>query len=151
MPRISRTSRHQGVLTLTRLRDPTEAEPRHIVITSQSDAQNTVTGSAGECDLLILHLNQASNRDLISPFRQCVNCHHYLRWTPARSRRVQPTAWELSRLPLVLQSRIAPRDTWIGWGVHPRKYNLLRSPVAEPPRLGKQFYPKFPRIFRSPM
>jgi hypothetical protein len=68
----------QGVLTLPGLRATAAPGPRHVVSTSQSDAQSTVTGSAGDFGPLTLHLVQASNPTLNSLFKQYVDRYHYL-------------------------------------------------------------------------
>jgi len=124
--------RDQGVLTLPGLRATAAPGPRYVVSTSQSDAQSPVAGSAGDFDPLILHLIQASKRDLNSLFKQYVDRYHYLRYRIPFGAHLRYLV-ESSQLPgrylacLQFSSpawMMAPRDAWIGWNVQQRKRNL---------------------------
>jgi len=124
--------RDQGVLSLPGLRATAAPGPRHVVSTAQSDPQSPVTGSAGDFDPLILHLIQASNRDLNSLFKQYVDRYHYLRYRIPFGAHLRYLV-ESSQLPgrylacLQFSSpawMMAPRDAWIGWNVQQRKRNL---------------------------
>jgi hypothetical protein len=124
--------RDQGILSLPGLRATAAPGPRHVVSTSQSDAQSAVTGSAGDFDPLILHLIQASNRDLNSLFKQYVDRYHYLRYRIPFGAHLRYLV-ESSQLPgrylacLQFSSpawMMAPRDGWIGWSTPQRKRNL---------------------------
>ena len=122
----------QGVLTLPGLRVTAAPGPRHVVSTSQSDAQSAISGSAGDFDSLTLHLVQASNPTLNSLFKQYVDRYHYLRYRIPFGAHLRYLV-ESSQLPgrylacLQFSSpawMMAPRDAWIGWNVQQRKRNL---------------------------
>jgi hypothetical protein len=124
--------RDQGILALPTLRDTRAPGPRRVVSTAQSDAQAPVTGSAGDFDLLTLHLVQASNPTLNSLFKQYVDRYHYLRYRIPFGAHLRYLV-ESSQLPgrylacLQFSSpawMMAPRDAWIGWNVQQRKCNL---------------------------
>jgi len=124
--------RDQGVVILPGLRATAAPGPRHVVSTSQSDAQSAVTGSAGEFDPLILHLVQASNSTLNPLFKQYIDRYHYLRYRIPFGAHLRYLV-ESSQLPgrylacLQFSSpawMMAPRDAWIGWNVQQRKRNL---------------------------
>jgi len=124
--------RDQGVVILPGLHATGAPGPRRIVSTSQSDAQSPVTGSAGDFDPLILHLIQASNRDLNALFKQYVDRYHYLRYRIPFGAHLRYLV-ESSQLPgrylacMQFSSpawMMAPRDVWIGWNVQQRKRNL---------------------------
>jgi len=124
--------RDQGVLTLPGLRATAAPGPRHVVSTSQSDAQSAVTGSAGDFDPLTLHLVQASNPTLNSLFKQYVDRYHYLRYRipfGAHLRYLVESCQLPGRYLACLQFSspawmMAPRDAWIGWSTSERKRNL---------------------------
>jgi hypothetical protein len=124
--------RDQGILSLPGLRATAAPGPRHVISTSQSDAQAPVTGSAGDFDPLILHLVQASNRDLNALFKQYVDRYHYLRYRipfGAHLRYLVESQQLPGRYLACLQFSspawmMAPRDAWIGWNVQQRKRNL---------------------------
>jgi hypothetical protein len=124
--------RDQGVLTLPGLRATAAPGPRHVVSTSQGDAQSPATGSAGDFDPLILHLIQASNRDLNPLFKQYVDRYHYLRYRipfGAHLRYLVESSQVPGRYLACLQFSspawmMAPRDAWIGWSAPQRKRNL---------------------------
>jgi hypothetical protein len=124
--------RDQGVVILPDLRATAAPGPRHVVSTSQSDAQAPVTGSAGDFDPLTLHLVQASNPTLNSLFKQYVDRYHYLRYRIPFGAHLRYLV-ESSQLPgrylacLQFSSpawMMAPRDAWIGWSTDERKRNL---------------------------
>jgi hypothetical protein len=124
--------RDQGVVILPGLRATAAPGPRHVVSTSQSDAQAPVTGSAGDFHPLTLHLVQASNPTLNSLFKQYVDRYHYLRYRIPFGAHLRYLV-ESSQLPgrylacLQFSSpawMMAPRDAWIGWNVQQRKRNL---------------------------
>jgi hypothetical protein len=124
--------RDQGVVILPGLRATAAPGPRHVISTSQSDAQAPVTGSAGDFDPLTLHLVQASNRDLNALFKQYVDRYHYLHYRIPFGAHLRYLV-ESSQLPgrylacLQFSSpawMMAPRDAWIGWSVEQRKRNL---------------------------
>jgi hypothetical protein len=124
--------RDQGILSLPGLRATAAPGPRRIVSTSKSNAQAPVTGSAGDFDPLILHLIQASNRDLNALFKQYVDRYHYLGYRIPFGAHLRYLV-ESSQLPgrylacLQFSSpawMIAPRDACIGWNVQQRKRNL---------------------------
>jgi len=124
--------RDQGILSLPGLRATAAPGPRHVVSTSQSDAQAPVTGSAGDFDPLTLHLVQASNPTLNSLFKQYVDRYHYLRYRipfGAHLRYFVESAQLPGRYLACLQFSspawmMAPRDAWIGWSAEQRKRNL---------------------------
>jgi hypothetical protein len=124
--------RDQGIVALPGLRATAAPGPRHVVSTSQSDAQAPVTGSAGDFDPLLLHLVQASNSTLNSLFKQYVDRYHYLRYRIPFGAHLRYLV-ESSQLPgrnlacLQFSSpawTMAPRDVWIGWNAAQRKRNL---------------------------
>jgi Druantia protein DruA len=124
--------RAQGILALPTLRDTRAPGPRRVVSTSQSDAQYSVTGSAGDFEPITLHLVQASNRDLSSLFKQYVDRYHYLRYRipfGAHLRYLVQSQKLPGRYLACLQFSspawmMAPRDAWIGWSSDERKRNL---------------------------
>jgi hypothetical protein len=124
--------RDQGVVILPGLRATAAPGPRHVVNTSQSDAQAPVTGSAGDFDPLVLHLVQASNPTLNSLFKQYVDRYHYLRYRipfGAHLRYLVESGQLPGRYLACLQFSspawmMAPRDAWIGWSPSERKRNL---------------------------
>jgi hypothetical protein len=124
--------RDQGVLVLPGLRATRAVGPRRVVSTSQSDAQDPVTGSAGDFAPLILHLVQASNQDRSSLFKQYIDRYHYLKYRIPFGASIRYLV-ESSHLPgrylacLQFSSpawMMAPRDAWIGWNAEQRKRNL---------------------------
>jgi hypothetical protein len=124
--------RGQGLLILPSLRATAAPGPRRVVSTSQSDAQDPVTGSAGDFDPLTLHLVQASNPTLNSLFKQYVDRYHYLRYRipfGAQLRYLVESQQLPGRYLACLQFSspawmMAPRDAWIGWSAEQRKRNL---------------------------
>ena len=124
--------RDQGIVILPGLRATAAPGPRRVVSTSQSDAQDPVTGSAGDFDPLTLHLVQASNRTLNSLFKQYVDRYHYLGYRipfGAHLRYLVESQQLPGRYLACLQFSspawmMAPRDAWIGWSAEQRKRNL---------------------------
>jgi hypothetical protein len=124
--------RDQGLLALPALRDTRAPGPRHVISSSQSDAQAPVTGSAGDFDPITLHLVQAPNRDLNSLFKQYIDRYHYLRYRipfGAHLRYFVESQQLPGRYLACLQFSspawmMAPRDAWIGWSAEQRKRNL---------------------------
>ena len=67
-----------GIISLPKLRVTAAPGRRKVVLTDRSDPQTPITGSAGQFEPLVLHLVQASDRDLHSIFKQLIERWHYL-------------------------------------------------------------------------
>ena len=121
-----------GLISLPKLRATAAPGPRKIILTTQSDPQLSVTGSAGQFEPLSLHLVQASNRELNSTFKQLIERWHYLAHRipfGARARYLVESQRMPGRYLACLQFsspawKMALRDGWIGWSAEQRKRNL---------------------------
>jgi hypothetical protein len=124
--------RDRGILTLPGLRNTRGLGPRPVAVTNRSDPEAPVTGAAGDFEPLQLDLVRASDRALLSLFKQYVSRYHYLgfRIPFGASLRYFVRSQQLpSRYLACLQFsspawKMAPRDAWIGWSAHERKRNL---------------------------
>lgn len=124
--------RDRGVVSLPALRSFGRRGPRRTRLTSRSDPQPEITGSAGEFEPLRLTVVGAQDQDDLRLWTEYLERYHYLghRMPVGASLRYFVRSPHRPQAPVACLLWSSPawkihvRDRWIGWGAEQRTRNL---------------------------
>jgi hypothetical protein len=120
----------EGLVALPTVRKTAPSRPRKIVVRSESDPRDPLTGTVG--DYTPLRLQRIEGVELSSLWNQFIDRYHYLRFRVPFGANLRYLVQSERRageyLACLLFSspawKMAPRDAWIGWNDEQRKRNL---------------------------
>lgn len=120
----------EGLVSLPTVRKTAPSRPRKIVVRSESDPRDSLTGTVG--DYTPLRLQRIEGVELSSLWNQFIDRYHYLRFRVPFGANLRYLVQSERRpgeyLACLLFSspawKMAPRDAWIGWNDEQRKRNL---------------------------